>query len=269
MTWWALGLLGAALAAEGSHETPSEVVEPVAVEGNERPQRPLRAVAWIAAEEGALFVIDGWIARPAGWGPPAGAQFVQAFAQPPLFTDDDAFWVNFVLHPLMGSHFYMTARNHGLPVPVAVLYAVTGSLAWEFLVESWYTRPVVLDAIATPLLGVPLGLVFDELKKPLRRIRPRGWRGLALLPVDPIEATDVWLFNGGRHRSPEKTAERLEKYGEQHQGGAGVEGRTDLPLLSEQEGGEGHGVDRLEVDGELGGERGEVPQSDQRQRVRH
>lgn len=205
---WALLVAGVAGAVEPVDTVDtSETVGPVETVGTvetalgapiagEADAQPLRAASWIVFEEATLIVIDGWVKRPSWWGPPEWSNFQDAFRLPPVLVDDDRFFVNFVLHPMMGAHFYMAARNHGLNPYVAALYSFGGSLVWEFLVESWFTRPVVLDTVVTPGLGVPLGIVLSELKKPIRKIHSRPLRGLAMLPVDPLEALDVWCFGG-------------------------------------------------------------------------
>ncbi len=203
----ALPLLVVSLALAA--DAPSEVAEPnvapppaAEVPFRARPREPFQpaaAVGWILAEQGTLFLVNGYIARPPSWEAPSYGLFRKAWTEPTLATDGDGFAMNAFLHPCMGAHFYMAARNHGFTSSQAAMVSILGSFAWEYVIESWFTRPVVFDLIATPMLGVPLGMLLSHVKGPIRRIGPRWLRGVVMIPIDPIEGVDTLIFGGPPH----------------------------------------------------------------------
>jgi hypothetical protein len=158
--------------------------------------KPLRMSGWILAEQMAIFGVDGWVARPPEWTDPQWSMFERAWNEPTPHWDNDGLFTNGVLHPVMGAHFYMAARNHGFSPAQSAMITLLGSFTWEYVIESWFTPPVVWDLVATPMLGVPLGIALTHLKKPIRNIRVKWLRGVVMLPVDPLEGTDILLFGG-------------------------------------------------------------------------
>lgn len=182
--------------------TPTYGLEYELPEPPERLPQPLRASAWILAEQGALFLFNGYLVRPPTWDPPRWDVFKGAWTGLPDANDDDGALMNVIMHPLMGSHFYMAARNHGHNTFEATMFTFAGAFLWEFVVESWFVRPVALDLFTTAILGVPVGMLISGVKVPIRRIDSRFLRGLALLPFDPIEGVDTWLFAGPPRPTP-------------------------------------------------------------------
>lgn len=198
------GLVALAEPVEGAAEeaeVPEAAVateEPILLEPPDPLDRPmpLRMSAWILAEQMAIFAVDGWLARPPEWTDPKWDLFEEAWTEPTPHWDNDGLFTNAILHPFMGAHFYMVARNHGFSPAQSAMIVLLGSFTWEYVIESWFTPPVVFDLVATPMLGVPLGMALTHLKLPIRKIQARWLRGLVMLPVDPLEGTDILLFDG-------------------------------------------------------------------------
>lgn len=97
------------------------------------------------------------------WARPAANQFDW---DDPTFTnrlnltavrfDNNLAFTNFFLHPLSGALSYWFARMNDVNVPLSELYAIAGSIIWEFALE-WREEVSLNDLIVTPAGGVPAG----------------------------------------------------------------------------------------------------------------
>jgi hypothetical protein len=83
------------------------------------------------------------------------------FLHPPLL-DGDAFKTNFIQHPVFGASAYLYYRAMGYDRPAASLASFTISTLFEYTVEGALQPPSLNDIVATPGLGVPLGMVLEE-----------------------------------------------------------------------------------------------------------
>jgi hypothetical protein len=114
--------------------------------------------------------------------------------------DDDAWVVNYVLHPYWGGAYYTRARERGLDRTQAFWYSALLSTLWEYGAEALAEPVSIQDMIVTPVVG---SLVGEYLFKPWRdRIRaqpgPLDWSDQTLLALtDPLGAingrVDRWL----------------------------------------------------------------------------
>jgi hypothetical protein len=140
------------------------------INGYRRPFRPAQA-AWFseyepkpdytrAALEIAILLglqtISYW-ARPAAnsfdWDDP---EFTNRLNLTAVRFDNNLAFTNFFLHPLSGALSYWFARMNDVSVPLSELYAIAGSIIWEFALE-WREEVSINDLIVTPAGGVPAG----------------------------------------------------------------------------------------------------------------
>ncbi len=82
--------------------------------------------------------------------------------QMPPWNDGNPFYTNWILHPYVGSLFYMYYRNRGYSRIASAFGSFLQSAAHEYIAEAVYEIPSGIDIILTPGLGVPLGMLFDE-----------------------------------------------------------------------------------------------------------
>ena len=87
---------------------------------------------------------------------PSHKNFENAFKDRPR-QDDDSDFFNFVLHPAMGSEYYLRARETGTGMWGSFLYSFCASIFWEYFIESWTEHPSEQDLVVTPILGTILG----------------------------------------------------------------------------------------------------------------
>jgi len=85
----------------------------------------------------------------------------KAFLDPPL-NDGDPFITNYVEHPLVGMSTYLYFRALGYNRISSSFGSFWQSLLFEYTVEGWQQPPSLNDIIATPGLGVPLGILLEE-----------------------------------------------------------------------------------------------------------
>jgi len=84
------------------------------------------------------------------------SNFKRAFNSAPVF-DDDAFWINYISHPLMGSESYLRGREAGYGWFGSFLFSSGMSLTWEYLIESWTEQPSINDMLVTSSIGSLMG----------------------------------------------------------------------------------------------------------------
>jgi hypothetical protein len=90
-----------------------------------------------------------------------------------LVWDNDMFLTNLFLHPYQGGMYYNAARTNGMNEGASWLYAVAGSLSWEYLFEC--ELPSLNDFISTPIGGFALGEMSYRLANVLTDSRTTGW----------------------------------------------------------------------------------------------
>jgi hypothetical protein len=110
--------------------------------------------------------------------------------------DDDAWYVNYILHPYWGATFYIRARERGLKRMQSFWYAVLLSTIYEFGAEALFEPVSYQDLIVTPVAGALLG---EFLFTPVRewvRAKPGqlAWSGKAVLLItDPLGVANETL----------------------------------------------------------------------------
>ena len=120
--------------------------------------------------------------------------FEDGFTSAPVFDDDD-FYFNGILHPLVGSEYYLMARNQGWSGWRAVAYSVGMSACFEYLVENTIQHPSATDLLVTPLIGSLLGESRYRLKLWLLKDAEdhRGRQFLAAV-IDDVWSRQVQRF---------------------------------------------------------------------------
>ena len=115
--------------------------------------------------------------------------------------DNNAFYVNYVYHPVGGAYFYAFGRANDFGVLGAGIYSFLVSTGWELLIE-FRERISVNDVIVTPAAGVAIGELLHKLalyvnSTPPGRPRSHVLRWTAGAPVSLHDALD------GRQRGHE------------------------------------------------------------------
>jgi len=83
----------------------------------------------------------------------------------PKWDDGDSFVVNWVAHPFFGMMSYQFYRARGHSRWSSALGSVIQSTLFEYAIEGLAVQPSMIDLVVTPGLGVPLGIVMEELSE--------------------------------------------------------------------------------------------------------
>ncbi|MGB3364111.1 MAG: DUF3943 domain-containing protein [Thermodesulfobacteriota bacterium] len=83
----------------------------------------------------------------------------------PKWDDGDTFVVNWVAHPFFGMLSYQFYRARGHSRWSSALGSVIQSTLFEYAIEGLAVQPSLKDLVVTPGLGVPIGMVMEELSE--------------------------------------------------------------------------------------------------------
>ena len=83
----------------------------------------------------------------------------------PEWDDGDDFIVNWVAHPFFGMLSYQFYRARGHSRWSSALGSVIQSFLFEYAIEGLAVQPSGIDLVVTPGIGVPLGMVMEELSE--------------------------------------------------------------------------------------------------------
>lgn len=83
----------------------------------------------------------------------------------PEWDDGDTFLVNWIAHPYFGMLSYQFYRARGHDRWSSALGSVIQSFLFEYGIEALTVQPSMIDLVVTPGLGVPLGIVMEELSE--------------------------------------------------------------------------------------------------------
>ncbi len=106
--------------------------------------------------------------------------------------DEDAFYLNYVLHPWIGAIYYMSARGSGFKIWESFAYsAFMSTFFWEYGVEAFAEIPSWQDLIITPVAGSILGELFfvwkgNIIKNEKKVLNSRFLGGASLFLMDPF-----------------------------------------------------------------------------------
>ena len=109
--------------------------------------------------------------------------FERTVKDPSPREDDDGDFVNYVLHPLMGSETYLRARESDFGILGSIGFSLAASITWEYAVESWTEHPSTKDIFVTTGVGWMIGEIRHQLKQYAID------NDLSYFLVDPIWAT--------------------------------------------------------------------------------
>ncbi len=118
-----------------------------------------------------------------------GHSFSDGFSKGPVW-DDDTYEYDYVLHPIAGSEYYLTARNRGLTRAASFGYSAMLSAFYEYVPENIIQQPSATDLIVTPLGGFLLGEARYNLKQRIAARKPTSFAGrVAYVLLDPLDVT--------------------------------------------------------------------------------
>ena len=105
----------------------------------------------------------------------------------PVF-DNDAFYINYILHPYWGATYYTRARERGLDKSSSFFYSTLISTLYEFGAECFYEKPSIQDLIVTPVAGSIVGAyLFEPWRESIKRKKELSWYDhAALIVTDPV-----------------------------------------------------------------------------------
>ncbi len=83
----------------------------------------------------------------------------------PVWDDGDTFLVNWIAHPFFGMLSYQFYRARGHSRWSSALGSVIQSTLFEYAIEGIAVQPSGIDLVVTPGIGVPLGIVMEELSE--------------------------------------------------------------------------------------------------------
>jgi len=140
---------------QSAHTLSSDTLEDKTVDF----KKPVVYISTFMAVELAFMIVTG-IADD----DPSTRNFSRAFTRGPA-PDNDHWFTNYVLHPLMGSESYLRAREGHWGWFGSFLFSSAASVLWEFIYESWTERPSTQDLLVTSTLGSLLGELRYQLKR--------------------------------------------------------------------------------------------------------
>ncbi len=116
-----------------------------------------------------------------------GHHFSDGFTRAPVW-DDDIWYYNYVLHPWVGSEYYLAMRNRGGSRLKSFGYSVTMSTFYEYMAENLIQQPSANDLLVTPIAGSLLGELRYALKECIRAESNKVWGAKAWIAIlDPVD----------------------------------------------------------------------------------
>lgn len=77
-------------------------------------------------------------------------------------NDGDSFFTNYVVHTYFGYFYYTYYREMGHDLWTSALGSAVMSTLWEYTIEGLVEPPSLSDLIATPGIGVPVGIAMEN-----------------------------------------------------------------------------------------------------------
>lgn len=114
------------------------------------------------------------------------SKWIDHITEWPETDDGDEFFTNFVTHPYIGSMYYLYYRERGHSRLKSAFGSVVQSTLFEYTIEGLVETPSFPDLIFTPLVGTPLGIIFEETSKWLSGRDNAAVRSLAYV-VNPMK----------------------------------------------------------------------------------
>jgi len=172
-------------------ETPALVVDTAA---RARTRHTLQNAAWFTGYGivafGVIWVLPEDISK---W--PREERklnhLLEAYQRPPVWDQDPWFW-NYAVHPVLGAYSYLAERNYGESRWRAFLFSTATSIGWEYGVEAWVEHPSAQDLLITSTTGSVLGELSYRATRKLARNGFNRWEKGVLLAINP-----VWVAQRG------------------------------------------------------------------------
>ncbi|HWP91530.1 MAG TPA: DUF3943 domain-containing protein [Thermodesulfobacteriota bacterium] len=93
------------------------------------------------------------------------SEWIDNITQWPEVEDGDGFVTNYIYHPYFGALYYLFYRHRGHSIWASALGSAIMSTLWEYTVEGLVETPSLPDLIATPGIGIPLGIMMENLSE--------------------------------------------------------------------------------------------------------
>jgi len=90
------------------------------------------------------------------------SKWIDNITETPEWDDGDTYVTNLILHPIFGAEYYLYYRARGHTVWASALGSFIQSALFEYAVEGLVETPSAQDLIFTPLVGVPMGIVLEN-----------------------------------------------------------------------------------------------------------
>lgn len=160
----------ALLLAGGSLTASADVIAPADEQVPEHVAKPPRRIplewmtfGFVAVQFAAVAAND----ENEAWND-EGHEFEDGFTEAPVW-DDDSFLFNGILHPWVGSEYYLAARNRDWTIWGSLAYSAALSTFYEYVAENIIQQPSANDLLVTPLAGALLGEARFALKRKIRK----------------------------------------------------------------------------------------------------
>ena len=104
----------------------------------------------------------------ADWEQDAWRHMKRSLSKAPVW-DDDNWKINFIGHPVAGSHYYNSLRSQNASIFHSFLFATAQSFIWEYIIEATAEKPSTQDLFITPIIGSILGESINQLTMNMRK----------------------------------------------------------------------------------------------------
>lgn len=159
-----------------------------------RNRRTLQNAAWFTAYGVVAFGVIWVLPEDISMWPREDRKLdnlLDSFRSPPVWDQDPWFW-NYAVHPVLGAYSYLAERNHGESPLRGFLFSTATSIGWEYGVEAWVEHPSAQDLLITSTTGAVLGELSYQATKKLARDGFGAWERVVLVVINPI-----WLAQNG------------------------------------------------------------------------
>lgn len=122
-------------------------------------------------------------------------------------VDNDAFLVNYILHPYSGAVYYMNARSAGYNAWQSLLYVTfVSNVVWEYGLEAFAEPPSLQDLLCTPTIGALMGEGFYLIKRQIvsndyRLLGSRAVGKVIVFIIDPVSEVMDLVLKRNKKRS--------------------------------------------------------------------
>ena len=116
---------------------------------------------------------------------------LESFRSPPVWDNDPWFW-NYAVHPVLGAYSYLAERNYGESPWRGFLFSTATSIGWEYGVEAWVEHPSAQDLLITSTAGSVLGELSYRATRKLASNGFDTWERAVLVVINPI-----WIAQHG------------------------------------------------------------------------